>query len=147
MSQDKFSLDQHEKNDPFRTPDNYFSQLPEAVMHKVRQEANEEIYHKSSLRQEPVFWAAAASVILLITLVFWFQPDKPAKGVNTDYEAILAEVPEAEMASFLAEEPIDVLNYVELSRSEEELILEPNLEAAEIPEDYSANWGAITDYL
>ena len=151
MSQDKFSLQRHDKRDPFRTPEGYFGQLPETVMNRISQEETGITNRKHFTLKQPVFWSAVASVVLLIGFAAWFQPSRqPGRhpGISgTDYQAIMAEVPETEMTDFLAEEEIDVLNYVELSRSEEELILEEGLEAEEIPDNYSANWGEITDYL
>jgi ADP-ribose pyrophosphatase YjhB (NUDIX family) len=67
-------LSEINKENPFRVPADYFETLTGTIMRNIRQETN--VKHRSgrfiTSFSRPLRWAAAASIILIITLaVFW----------------------------------------------------------------------------
>ncbi|MEK6476492.1 hypothetical protein WJR50_03120 [Catalinimonas sp. 4WD22] len=136
------------KKNIFETPDGYFEALPGRIQERIQQEKQE----KKSFTLPQWTYAAAASVLLLLTGgIFFFQlTDQPTETIAAEQnvEQLLASISEDEIIDYLQmNAEVSTLELTLTEEEQQELLLN-ELDNYNIPlEDYAYEVEYIEEYF
>lgn len=119
MKEDKGNIDLNKipKKDLYQAPEGYFDALPDKILQRIDEEENgKERKSDIQVNWKMIGYAAAASIVLLISVLIGFQDPKDD---NLSADDLLAEVPTADLVLYLQYSEIDTYEIIEATDIED----------------------------
>ena len=122
---------------PFTTPEGYFEKLPTRIQQRVAEDAPSE--STPAFFPRWAYYALGAGAMLLVSV--WLTngrktPSNEASTTTLSVEQRLAQVPDEEIMEYLQTTEVDVMATLPLTEAEQQTLLEQELDAYEITEEY-----------
>lgn len=121
---------------PFATPEGYFEELPARVQQRIAASTPEKAPWVFSSRW--VYYGLGVAAMLIVSIWLAIDPpvstDPPISAVS--WEQQLAQVPEETLIDYLEESDIDVMAVAPLTESEQQLLLEQELNLYSVTEEF-----------
>ena len=126
--------------DPFPAPEGYFDDLSQRIRQRMAQEDEQQREPAEKvIRLHPHWYYAAAAVTVLLLSVWLINPfngwSDPAAAGEGQVETLLAEVSNEALIDYLQMHHPDIFASVSLTETEQEALLEAELESYDLPDD------------
>jgi len=134
----KIKLDDIEKENIFRTPPDYFEDLPSIIQAKAIQSASEAWYLK--LLKQPAVKFAVPAMLVLLLFVFrgnLFPPNNNTLSQTGDPIELLADVSTADLYAYVMDHTdVTHTDLLEIMTEDQHVHLSPEQSEIEIDEEY-----------
>nr|WKN39823.1 hypothetical protein K4G66_14095 [Tunicatimonas sp. TK19036] len=142
--------------DPFPAPEGYFDSLSDRIQARITEEEEaSQVPSAKTIGLASRWYYAAAAVAALVISVWLINPFKTTSDsvaanegpAEEKVQTLLAEVSNEDLIDYLQMNQVDIYTSVSLTETEEEELLETELESYELPEEYYPDMEYIEDYL
>ncbi|UII33234.1 hypothetical protein LVD17_05275 [Fulvivirga ulvae] len=119
MKEEKGNIDLNKipKKDLYQAPEGYFEALPDNILQRIDEEENgKERKFGVQVNWKMIGYAAAASIVLLVSVLIGFQHPKDDTVSAAD---LLSEVPTADLVLYLQYSEIDTYEIIEATDIED----------------------------
>lgn len=138
--------------DPFPAPDRYFDTLSERIQQRIAEEDGTSHQPAKVVPLRSRWYYAAAAVAVVLVSVWLIRPfpsptEQAATGSEDEVQHALADISNEALIDYLQMNDVDIYTTVSLTDTEQEELLNAELESYELPEEYYPASEYIEDYL